>query len=362
MTALAASDLIPQLDKLWAIPESEREKGIKLLNKIYSNILNNPSNPKFRDLNFSKIRAKLDKCRPAFYLLFTAGFTQNMDGTRLQWENNQITMKKLQNANTALQAQIKGEDLDSIGNEYGNVINPDQTSLITNRNMNIHRAKKEKQKLEQLQKEAEAQQLKDDVERIETMETDNNEDGVDDDEMRKAMAMSMDNEDGKDTANDVNMTDKTTSEDKGNASVDDGLSAEDRALIDQIRAAKGVHTTLKASDLKGLTAEEKKAKMKALRDKFRKEKKQSAMRAKIAKQKARRANIHANQDAERKRKEKQLQQLARQKKKEKEFAKKQHARVMAKIQAQKEERKRQAEFKKKKEEAAKKAKAQQQNQ
>merc|ERR1712154_303851 len=232
-----------------------------------------------------KIRKKLDQCRPAFYLLFTAGFSQSVDGQRLQWKNNKITMQQLINANNGLQAKIKGDGVEDIANEYGAIVDPTQTAIIKDRNMNIHRKKKEKQKLEKLQKEAEQKQLKQDLEKIDKMETEQNEpqnvddkevengDDVEmDEEMKKAMAMSMEPDDeNNDTSNDPNVATKddddvAMAENKEN--VDDvhsqlkeaGLDEADLALIEQIKAAKGITVTLKASDLNGLSKEEKLAK------------------------------------------------------------------------------------------------------
>merc|ERR1719410_114598 len=139
------SDLAKRLTDLWELPEVDRNKGIKLLTKVYSNILANPQDPKFRDLNFSKIRKKLDKCRPAFYLLFTAGFSQSVDGQRLQWQNNKITVKQLQTASNGLNAKISGQTVDD-GAEYGGIVAPEETEVITGRNMMIHKKKKEKER------------------------------------------------------------------------------------------------------------------------------------------------------------------------------------------------------------------------
>ena len=120
--------------------------------------MNNPNDRKYRDLNFSKIRLKLDKCRPAFYLLLTAGFNQSVDETRLQWQKTSTTWKLLQEANTGLQAKMSGQDgMDN--SQYGSVIDPTQTSIIKDWKMNIDRKQKEKQKLEKLQKQAQEQEL-----------------------------------------------------------------------------------------------------------------------------------------------------------------------------------------------------------
>ena len=116
------------------------------------NILNNPNDRKYRDVSFSKIRLKLDKCRPAFYLLLTAGFNQSVDETRLQWQKTSRTWKLFQEANTGLQAKMSGQDgMDN--SQYGSVIDPTQTSIIKDWKMNIDRKKREKQKLGKLQKE-----------------------------------------------------------------------------------------------------------------------------------------------------------------------------------------------------------------
>merc|ERR1712228_352924 len=204
------------LTDLWALPDSDRDKGVKLLNKIFSNILNNPNDLKFRDLNFSKIRAKLDKCRPAFYLLFVAGFNQSSDDSRLQWQNTKITMPLLIAAYNGLQAKLRGEDV-SESHEYGAIVDPEQTQLITDREMNLKRAKKAKK--------MEAKQLQSDIDKITKMEeneskqNDKNENEVDDDEeMKKAMKMSMTEDENADTSNnkqsedgsgDVDMSDAT---------------------------------------------------------------------------------------------------------------------------------------------------------
>merc|ERR1712048_950287 len=154
--------LTKRLTDLWALPDADRDRGVKLCNKIFSNILNNPNDMKFRDLNFSKIRAKLDKCRPAFYLLFVAGFNQSPDGSRLQWQNTTVTMPMLIKTNNGLQAKISGKDVVESA-EYGAIVDPTQTDLIKDRDMNLKRAKKAKEK--------EAKQLQAAIEKSAKMES-----------------------------------------------------------------------------------------------------------------------------------------------------------------------------------------------
>lgn len=83
------------LKELWDVNESDRQKGIKLWQKICSNILTDPLNPKYRDLNFAKIGKELDTCQPALILLFDAGFALSADGHRLQWDLNKMNLVKI---------------------------------------------------------------------------------------------------------------------------------------------------------------------------------------------------------------------------------------------------------------------------
>merc|ERR1712129_70608 len=110
--------------------------------------------------------------------------------------NTTLIMPMLINANKGLQAKIKGEDVIE-SSEYGAIVDPTQTALIHDRDMNLKRAKKAKQKeAKQLQaaidqsKKMEAQPQQSN----ETFANDELEDKMncdETDEMKKAMAMSM---------------------------------------------------------------------------------------------------------------------------------------------------------------------------
>ena len=93
------------LEELWDVDESDREKAITLLQKIFAKILIDPSNPKFRDLDFAKIKKKLDRCQPAIILLFDTGFTVSEDGDRLQWELSEINISKIRSVHEGLTAK-----------------------------------------------------------------------------------------------------------------------------------------------------------------------------------------------------------------------------------------------------------------
>ena len=103
VTATTTNELFDHLKELWDIDESERRKGIKLVQKICSNVLKDPSNPKFRDLNFAKIGERLDECQPALMLLFDVGFTLSADGERLQLQLDELNIETIR----ALKQQIQ---------------------------------------------------------------------------------------------------------------------------------------------------------------------------------------------------------------------------------------------------------------
>jgi len=342
------SDVGMRLTALWEIDESEREKGIKLLQKVYGNILANPNDPKFRDLNFSKIRKKLDQCRPAFYLLFTAGFSQSVDGQRLQWQYNKNTIKQLQIASNALNAKLKGEDIDD-GTEYGGIVAP-QIAVDDQ-----FTKKKEKEKELKAAAAAEAAENEPDAVDPESNSNEAPPDAADPDtNMKSGDPKGDDGGDG-----DVEMKEDDANgggDDVANELADAGLDADDLKLLEQIKAAKGITVTLKLSDLKGLSKEEKVAKFKETQEQYRKEKKQNAVKMKLEKERRRREGVKKAQDAERKRKEYELRMVAQRKKWEKAETDKRKKRIKEKIAEDKKRRAEMREREKRKKEAEKAAK------
>ena len=85
--------------------ESERNKAIKLLLKIYKNLSNNPNEiEKYGDLNFYKIDQKLSSCKPAMDLLFLSGFTKSQNNNRLIWTNTNNNIMMVNHIQNALQS------------------------------------------------------------------------------------------------------------------------------------------------------------------------------------------------------------------------------------------------------------------
>eukprot|EP01084_Bolivina_argentea_P050697 93237_1 len=58
-------------------------KEIRLLHKILCNVLDNPNNKKYKDLNLLKISEKFANCETCIELLYASGFTKSKDSKRL---------------------------------------------------------------------------------------------------------------------------------------------------------------------------------------------------------------------------------------------------------------------------------------
>eukprot|EP01083_Nonionella_stella_P007112 20529_1 len=101
------SDVQSQLNHLWEIEESDRNKGTNLLLKILDKLAANLSQSgKYGNLNFTKISAKLSRCKPALILLFHAGFKQSNDGKRLIWTHSDDAIQSLHSVCNALCKRI----------------------------------------------------------------------------------------------------------------------------------------------------------------------------------------------------------------------------------------------------------------
>eukprot|EP01084_Bolivina_argentea_P030762 56945_1 len=98
------------IEQLWQLPESQRNKGTRLLCKIFTNLLDNlTESEKYGNLNLRKIRGKLIKCKPAFQLLLAVGFKQSTNGERLIWQYNNDSLMLLKNAYTELKAKVENK-------------------------------------------------------------------------------------------------------------------------------------------------------------------------------------------------------------------------------------------------------------
>ena len=92
------------LKDLRDVDDPKRQEGIQYLQQICTNILNDPSNPKFRDLNHEEIAQKLAQCQPALILLFDVGFTLSKDNQRLQLKADDFSINNIRNLQNALEA------------------------------------------------------------------------------------------------------------------------------------------------------------------------------------------------------------------------------------------------------------------
>eukprot|EP01084_Bolivina_argentea_P053493 98212_1 len=84
-----------------------------LFNEIFKNILDNPQDKKFRDLNFEKTCKKFIPCKSCVIMLFAAGFKKNKN--RLKFDVGDIN--QLRTVNDALQSKIFEMEQNSCNND-----------------------------------------------------------------------------------------------------------------------------------------------------------------------------------------------------------------------------------------------------
>eukprot|EP01084_Bolivina_argentea_P096800 174020_1 len=128
------SKLTQLLSDLGQIESIERDKAIKLLTKIFNNILSYPSEQKYGDLNFKRICIKFEKCTPAINILNHVGFKQSNDKKRLKWINNNDNLNVLKNVIHALQQQPNSASKKDDKNTEKTFINDIKLYGITNEN------------------------------------------------------------------------------------------------------------------------------------------------------------------------------------------------------------------------------------
>jgi len=73
-----------QINLLWKCNREDKERAVKWLLKIFRNILKSPDNTKFHSINFAKMMKLFRNARPGLHILFAAGFSQTVDGTKIQ--------------------------------------------------------------------------------------------------------------------------------------------------------------------------------------------------------------------------------------------------------------------------------------
>lgn len=87
------------LSEIWQLSIDDRTKPIKLINKIFSNLINNPNDDNFKDINFEKVQQKLSTSQSFIDLLLIAGFVIHPNQKRLYFDdqkrNNLLDTHKL---------------------------------------------------------------------------------------------------------------------------------------------------------------------------------------------------------------------------------------------------------------------------
>jgi len=73
-----------QINLLWKCNKEDKDRAVKLLLKIFGNILKDPNNTKYHSITFSAMMKRFKNARPGLHILFAAGFNQTVDGSKIQ--------------------------------------------------------------------------------------------------------------------------------------------------------------------------------------------------------------------------------------------------------------------------------------
>eukprot|EP01084_Bolivina_argentea_P306064 528805_1 len=109
----------------------EREKSRNLLIKICKNILNEPNNEKYRDLNFMKMSKKFAKCTICMELLLSVGFEKSIDGQRLKL-NNTTELNKLNTLHNKLTNVTEVTNVTSHNTQQLIFVNSNESEMACN--------------------------------------------------------------------------------------------------------------------------------------------------------------------------------------------------------------------------------------
>ena len=119
--------------------DSERIKGIKLVLRIYENIIQNPSQiKKYNNLNAKRIHQILSKCKPAYNLLLISGFNKTKNNTRLIWENTNNNVIVMQHVYNKLQSIITAKTTTSSTSRSMTATNSDSSKETSFSAIPIH--------------------------------------------------------------------------------------------------------------------------------------------------------------------------------------------------------------------------------
>jgi len=273
------------LKEIWAIPEEARQPCVDLLVQILTNVINNPNEPKYQSMNFSKIRVKFKPCPSALYYLFDAGFSQSFDGSRLEFQPSSWSM--LEKAWQALDHKIKNPHTPPPPQPQPSTEST-QPSVKSDKTSSYEKKEDEpKAKIETQTEEVVV------VEEVETFD---------------------------------------------DTQLPDGMTVDDLDLLKQIQSTKDTTVRLSNSELEGKTREEKLKILQEKRTQFREEKANAITRNEISREKQRRENVKSSQEVQRKREEYQRRMMAERKKRDDNEGKRRKDAIREKIKEDKERR------------------------
>eukprot|EP01084_Bolivina_argentea_P167164 290179_1 len=104
------------ISKICELTVQQRAKEIRLITKIFSNLINNRNEERYKNLNFEKISKKLQSSNLFIDLLLIGGFVISPNQQRLYFDDSK--MNDLLDINKLLQSKLnKLNKLNSNGNK-----------------------------------------------------------------------------------------------------------------------------------------------------------------------------------------------------------------------------------------------------
>jgi len=380
-----------QIRLLWKCNKEDKDLAVKLLLKIFGNILKDPNNTKYHSISFSAMMKRFKNARPGLHILFAAGFSQTVDGAKIQIKPmyfNHLKQvlgmleKKLAEPEEEKQptpppqqkpipAPVAKKGPAEEKNYAKPKPEPKPESIEKRKHPEWMFALDRGSAIVVLENSNEAKKI---VETLDGAKIGENKPIKvelfisDDVEQSSNQGLSIDDENVEQTITSKNVkisglfenmtesilkklvkqsTPCTIKEIYYKMKVGRGAALGGGSVIDEVRSQidtlKGKHTRITNADVEGKTAEEKARIIREKQEQYRKDKAKLAFEEKKRKSATTRANRKAAFELKHQREQNQMEEIIRQRKRAKEREKREKERVRAKIKADKERRKRERE-------------------
>jgi hypothetical protein len=288
-------------------------------------------------MNFMKIRKKFTGCSVGLFFLFSAGFAESYDGSRLEFRLGNWDM--LKRCHALLEKKKANPDVELSSKRPTALSGATAASAVASaKSKDAAAAKSSAAPKKPMASVASASATSEES----SEKTDGSEDApVEDGDGDSAMTDASGDADDADAAPPVSEEETAAAEadavEVRGALAD--LDADDRELFEQMRSHKDTTVMLSMSELVGLTKEEKVALLDMKRNQYRKEKAAAKSKHTIDRERSRREGVKHAMEAQRKREEYQRKMMADRKKRDKKADAERKKRVRDKIKTEQAARK-----------------------